>query len=171
MAFPSADMRVSDLELAFLEKHLSLISAQIDAVVADAKGCTDPDAFGVLDDIESLVGLGFVACQRYLTAAYGWMKITKHAALGVGPTHRSGLTIAEITNHAANYWKHQDEWRSEKKTKRQERTEAAIASVGALPSDYPMTQVLTELTGDYDFKPLLRDLAAWHNELCTDTKA
>jgi|SRR4029077_17410650 hypothetical protein len=93
-------------------------------------------------------------------------KLTKAMALAVGPTHRSGLTIAEIANHAANYWKHQDEWRSEKKTKQQERTEAAIGSVGALPSDYPMTQVLTELTGDYDFKPLLHDLAAWHDELC-----
>jgi hypothetical protein len=57
-------MRVSDLELRFLEKHLSLINAQIDTVVADARGCGDPDAFGVLDDIESLIGLGFVACQR-----------------------------------------------------------------------------------------------------------
>ena len=46
-------MRVSDLELRFLEKHLSLINAQIDTVVADARGCGDPDAFGVLDDIES----------------------------------------------------------------------------------------------------------------------
>lgn len=164
-------MRVSDLELDFLEKHLLLINAQIDTVVADAKGCGDPDAFGVLDDIESLVGLGFVACQRYLTAAYGCTKLTKSTALAVGPTHRSGLTIAEIANHAANYWKHQDEWRSEKKTKQQERTESAIGSVGGLPSDYPMTQVLTELTGDYDFKSLLHDLAAWHGELCRANNA
>jgi hypothetical protein len=163
-------MRVSDLELGFLEKHLSLINAQIDIVVTDAKGCGDPDAFGVLDDIESLVGLGFVACQRYLTAVYGWMKLTKSMALAVGPAHHSGLTIAEIANHAANYWKHQDEWRSEKKTKQQERTEAAIGSVGALPSDYPITQVLMELTGDYDFKPLLHYLASWHDELCSDNK-
>ena len=126
---------------------------------------------GYFDDIESLIGLGFVACQRYLTATYGWMKFTKHAALAVGPTHRSGLTIAEIANHAANYWKHQDEWRSQNKTKQQERTEAAIASVGARLGDYPITHVLTELAGGYDFKPLLRDLASWHDELCADAKA
>ena len=45
----SSDMRVSDLELGFLEKHLSLINAQIDTVVTDAKGCRGlPDGFGLL---------------------------------------------------------------------------------------------------------------------------
>jgi hypothetical protein len=164
-------MNVSDLELGFLEKHLSLIDAQLDRVVADGKGCGDPDAFGVLDDIESLAGLGFVACQRYLTATYGWMRLTKQAALTVGPKHHSGFTVVEVVNHAANFWKHHDEWNPGKKTKQQERTEEALVSLGALPSDYPVTRVLTEIAGGYLFKSLMRDMASWSKELHAPPKA
>ena len=84
-------MRVSDLELRFLEDQLSLIDAQINIIADSAKNVSDPDSFGHLDDLESLTGLGFVACQRYQTAVCGWMKLTKEAALSVKPGYDSGL--------------------------------------------------------------------------------
>jgi hypothetical protein len=48
-------------------------------------------------------------CQSYLAATYSYRKIAKAVALTSGPVHSSGLTIVEIINQAANYWKHHDE--------------------------------------------------------------
>jgi hypothetical protein len=161
-------MRVSDLEITFLEKHLSLIDAQLDVIADDAKKVGDPDMFGHLDDAESLTGLGFVACQRFQTAVYPHQKATKDAALSVGPSHDSGLTIAQIVNHAANYWKHEDEWRHESPTKQQQRTRAAIELLNGGATDYPLSCVLAEITGgDYHFCRLLPQLTIWYEQLCT----
>jgi hypothetical protein len=163
--FLIGDADVWDLDLDYLQKHLSLIDAHLDIVAKEARGCGDPDAFGVFDEIESLVGFGFAACQRYLTATYGWMKLTKGAALAAGPKHRSGLSIAEIVNHTANYWKHHEEWNGEKTSKQQQRTEAGMKLIGVLDSDYPVSNALGELTTGTAFKPLLSDLRQWRDQL------
>ena len=60
------------------------------------KGCRDPDGFGLLDDIESLIGLGFVACQRYLTRDLRMDEVHEARSSRCGTNHRSGLTVAEI---------------------------------------------------------------------------
>ena len=157
--------KVWDLDLDDLEKHLSLVDAQLERLAADGRASGDPDGFGVFDDIDSLLGLGFVACQRYLTATCGWMKIPKHVALAVGPPHSSGMTTVQIINHAANYWKHRDEWVAGQTSPRQQRTEAAMQAIHALDSDYPMMAALGEITAGTKFKDTLRDLARWRDDL------
>ncbi|PZR71847.1 MAG: hypothetical protein DLM73_14975 [Chthoniobacterales bacterium] len=116
---------VCDYDLDFLRRYLALIDAQLANVTDAARGCYDADQFGMLDDFESVAGLGFVACQRYLAATLGWMKLTKHIALRAGPKHAAGVSVAEVINHVANYWKHQDEWNGEAPSRQQQRTEGA----------------------------------------------
>ena len=65
---------------------------------------------GHFDDAEYISGMGFIACQRYLTSTYGPLGIAKNDALRVGPVHSGGETYARIINASANFWKHVDEW-------------------------------------------------------------
>jgi hypothetical protein len=162
---------VCDPSLDYLKKHLFLIDAELQSVTEEAKGCDDPDALGVFEELESLLGLGFVACQQYLTRTSSWMKVKKRAALAVGPKHPTGFTIAQIINDAANFWKHEPEWPGDEMSNNQWRkTKLAIEKViGGPPGDYPVSRVLAKLTnGAVKFKPLLPRLAAWRDELRTN---
>jgi hypothetical protein len=162
--FLTSDAGVWDLDLDFLRKQVLVIDGQMASVAEEAKICYDPDQFGMLDEAESLADLGFVACQRYLSATCGWMKLDKSSSLTAGPKHPSGISVAEVINHAANYWKHSDEWDAQKRSTRRERTEAGMKLIGALPSDYPVSCALYEL-GDGRFEPVLDSLTAWRDEL------
>ena len=166
--------KVWQLELDFLEKHLALIDVQLERLAVEGRASGDSDAFGIFDDIESLVGLGFVDCQRYLTATCGWLKVPKRAALAAGPKHSTGMTTIQIIDHAANYFKHHEEWSDEKISPQQQRTEAAMKAIHALGSDYPMIAVLDEITVGTRFKDTLPDLAWWRDDLrgqCTSSIA
>lgn len=55
-------------------------------------------------------GVGFAACQKYLSSATRQMKITRSDALNLGPKHSTEGPIVALVNAIANYWKHQDEW-------------------------------------------------------------
>lgn len=103
------DEKVVDYDLDLLRELLQLLDAQLDRLGKWAARADDADREGIYDSEEHVVGLGFVACQTYLVATYGAMLVKKPKALGFGPPHRSGYTIAQLVNHAANYWKHRDE--------------------------------------------------------------
>src|SRR3546814_5933127 len=73
--------------------------------------------------------------------------IDKSAALRKGPQHPGGLSKVQIINHAANYWKHNNEWALTKPDRRRELIEKAFDSVGfPVGTDYPLSGVLTELS-------------------------
>jgi hypothetical protein len=157
---------VCDFDLDFLRQHLAVIDAQLANITEAARGCYDPDQFGMLAEFESVAGLGFVACQRYLSATTGWMKLRKDVALRAGPRHDSGLSVAEIINHAANFWKHEDEWSEHAPSPQQQRTQAAMQRIGAIPSDYPLSCVLGEIAvGDAKFESVTPSLEAWRDAL------
>jgi hypothetical protein len=101
-----------DYDLNFLEDFFTFLDAKLDDLQRRIDESPDPDQLGLFDDGEYLAGLGFVACQRYLSSTFGWKSIEKGEALDTGPKHLRGKTYARILHSAANYWKHADEWDS-----------------------------------------------------------
>jgi len=156
-----------DFDLGFLRDLVQLLDRQLDQLEQEAAALPDPDGFGVLESADYLVGLGLVACQGYLAATYGFLHIDKQKALKRGPMHRSGYTIAELVNHGANFWKHRDEWSVDPNKAAQERTLAALATLGCGAQDYPLTNLLAALvlpTHDR-LQALLSHLEAWRDAL------
>jgi hypothetical protein len=162
---------VWDPDLDMLEEMLAVVDAQLESVQRDSENTSEADQLGYFDRAEHVTGLGFVACQAYLTATYGFLKLKKLGALSVGPRHASGQPIAEIINHAANFWKHHEEWQLDKSQGQQDRIRQAFATVG-FPADldYPLSGILAELTAPQAaaFKPLVSRLEAWREEVRAD---
>ena len=133
-----------------LETLLSLVGSldlQLHEVINKSLDAQDADQFGYFDVAEHITGLGFVACQTYIATVCGGMGASKIDALKRGPQHSGGLSKAQIINHAANYWKHNNEWALEKPDRRREAIEKAFDSVGfPVGTDYPLSGVLTELS-------------------------
>jgi hypothetical protein len=98
-----------DYDLQFLDELTALLDRRLDELEREMDGHPDPDAWGFLDSWDATAGLGFVACQNYLTAVVG--KGSKKACLPLGPTHAAGDSIASIVNAGANYVKHHAEAR------------------------------------------------------------
>lgn len=129
---------------------LSLIDSlelQLHEVVDRSLDAEDADQFGCFDVAEHIIGLGFVVCQTYIATVCGGIGVDKIDALKKGPQHSVGLSKAQIINHAANYWKHNNEWALAKPDRRREAIERAFDSVGfSVDTDYPLSGVLTELS-------------------------
>ena len=115
----------------------------------------DPDAYGVCDSAEYLIGLAFVLCQRYITSTIG-SEIDKTMALALPPTHSNGKAIAQIVNVAANAWKHSDEWPFGERTSVAQRTIDVIESVTPY-KEYVACNLFHCLTGS---SGLLDEIAA-----------
>ena len=160
------DGHICDWDMAFLGTVLKLLDSRLEELDAVAATTSDPESHGVCDHYEEVCGVGFVACQRYLAAACGWLKIEKHVALTKGPRVPSGLTIAQAVNHAANYWKHHDEWSGEE-TERELKTKRAIEGFGGtIGHDYPLSCVLAETTNrTCRLTDLIPRLEEWRNEI------
>jgi hypothetical protein len=61
---------------------VSLVSVEV-VVLGAGERATFPDTFGIFEQMEYLIGFGFVACQTYATAVAGRSKISKREALAV----------------------------------------------------------------------------------------
>jgi len=159
---------VWDTDLDMLAELLAVIDAQLETVL---QRCDDPSLAGQLgyfDSAEHITGLGFVACQAYLTAIYGSLNVKKLNALSIGPHHSSGQTTVEIINHAANFWKHHDEWHLDKSGACQDRVRKAFDAVGfPVDLDYPLVGILSELVVPESaaFKSLVGKLRQWREEM------
>ena len=68
--------------------------------------CSEDPYAGEYDGAEYTIGLGFVACQQYMTCVFADKSIDKRAVLELGPRHACGVTYAALVNAAANTWKH-----------------------------------------------------------------
>src|SRR5689334_3196376 len=93
-----------------LRDAAQFIDAQIVKYNAEARRSEDADMRGTYDAGDYVIGLGFVACQQYLTCVFAGRLIDKRAAMELGPQHACGVTYAMLVNAAANYWKHCSEW-------------------------------------------------------------
>jgi len=78
------------------------------------------------------------------------------------------MTILQIINHAANFWKHEDDWRLKKNSKNEIRTRAALKKVGfSTKRPYVLTNILAEIapSKSAQFRTLIPILEAWREEL------
>ena len=158
-----------EAELSSLTGLIAAIDEHLSNICSKAVEAEDADTFGFFDSAEHATGLGLVACQTYMSAVYGSLMIEKHRALGFGPKHRGGLTKVQIINHAANYWKHNNEWGLDRTPARQEAIERAFESIGfPVGTDYPLSGVLTELCDPHpaSLQPIISALESWRAELC-----
>jgi hypothetical protein len=158
--------RVLDPDLNLLNEILTVIDRHLETVINGWSATAIADELGYFDRIEHVTGLGFVACQAYMTATYGFMNVAKLGSLSKGPRHKSGLSIAELVNHAANYWKHRDEWHLDKGFAKQKRVREAFDSIGfPVDTDYPLSGILTELAASQSasFSPLIEKLEEWRD--------
>jgi hypothetical protein len=100
---------VIDFDLEFLEEVAEMLDSKLKRLERAGAASGDPDQFGFLDRIEFLVGVGFTACQTYISATSGYMGVAKAESLTLGPTIGAGLKLARVVNAAANYWKHHED--------------------------------------------------------------
>jgi hypothetical protein len=160
-----------DFDLEFLTELLSVLDERLAALEKEGEASGDPDGLGYLDRIESVTGLGFVACQQYIHATYPFLSVaTKSEALQKPPMHSSGRPVVEVINAAANYWKHHDEWRSGETKSHEERTRALIRELLPSPVDYVAANLLYELVrpAPATFGAIVPLLVEWRDGLLPD---
>jgi hypothetical protein len=163
---------VYDYDLNMLVDVLEVIDQQLAKVGDGWEDQELADQFGVFNRAEHIVGLGFVACQAYLTATYGFLKVDKCKALDLGPVyqtgHGGGQRIVRIVNDAANFWKHHDEWHRDESSARQQKIRESFTAMG-FPDDpeYPLSGILSKLAAPEvtAFKPLAAGLTVWRDDL------
>lgn len=152
----------------YLEEILEVLDRKIIGIERQAQACGDPDGWGLCDSMENFVGFGFVACQAHLVSVASSFKIDKMTALRLGPTCRSGATVAEAINHAANLWKHVDEWVLGRSQRQQAITEAGLVASGVAPeATNPYSLVLLEIVAPQPFRfaSVLPLLESWRQDL------
>src|SRR5262245_38849422 len=84
---------IFDFDLESLKNILQVLDNQLEILEQNATDCEDPDSFGIFDRAEATISLGFVACQKYIAATYGCLKIPKEKALAVGPGINPACTL------------------------------------------------------------------------------
>lgn len=134
----------------------------MDRIDSQAAKSEDPDQFGIYDDYEHILGLGFVACQTYISSKLRGK--SKSQVLSLGPKHRCNQTFAAITNACANYWKHHDEWERASLRDDAKKTISILQAMGAdVWSSYPTSNIMQVLIAPHTprFKNLLPFLKQW----------
>jgi hypothetical protein len=157
-----------DYGLSLLREIVHIIDQQLDKISYNATQVDDADSFGYFDSAEHIIGLGFVACQTYMSSVYGYLRIDKQKALSIGSLHSGGQTKVRMINHAANYWKHNNEWSPDNNSKQRKYIEEAFESVGfPVNIDYPLSGILAEiaLPEDARFEAIIRMLELWRGQL------
>ncbi|MBT7075604.1 MAG: hypothetical protein HN922_11905 [Anaerolineae bacterium] len=157
-----------DYDLDLLRDLIQAIDQHLSHTIKKATQVEDADSLGYYDRTDHIIGLGFVACQTYMTSISGHLKVGKRIALSLGPSHSNGLTKVQIINHAANYWKHNSEWSFDKNRKQRKYIEDAFKATGyPVNTDYPLSGILTEIVSP-DFValiPIIKILELWRDEL------
>jgi hypothetical protein len=145
-----------------LTRELSELERKLDTLYDECENSDDPDGVGFLDEIESVIGDGFLRCQLYLVERRG----EGHGgAYACGPRHRSNSAI-EVINAGANYRKHRAEWARDPADARgpQRQTEAILRDAGTLTSDYVLMDLLQVLIPGESLSALLPLLVAWRED-------
>lgn len=160
------------IEYDFDHDMLVSVTTGLDAHLARVRQYAndeDADTWDAVHDIDNTVGLGFTAAQTYLTSVSRALRMKRAEAISRGPKHVDDLTIAQIVNAAANFWKHRDEWEEEAaeslRDKRCARTIEVLTATGVdLNGDYPLSGLLAKLN-----LTTIRDIAdaliPWRDDL------
>lgn len=147
--------------LVYLKRTLKPIDDLLTSVVEDIGSCEDPDGFGLLDQYEQYLGIGFVICQTFLSSVHQGKN--KGDFFSCGPFHSNGQSYAHITNACANYWKHNEEW---DQAALRHQTRGTISVFEGLSVDvwksYPLSEVFHLVVGENgSFIDLLGLLDRW----------
>jgi hypothetical protein len=157
-----------DFDLDFLRTAVALVDASLERLDNKANTSPDPDAFGIYDQADYISGFGFVACQTYVTAVVRRSKIEKREALSLGPRHKTGRSMVELTNAAANHWKHSPEWSLDAPSPQTKQTLEVISSLGVDTSgSYQVANMLYEMLAPHParFANLIPFLTQWRDAL------
>ena len=160
---------ILDFDLDFLEAATALVDTSLERLHREAKACPDPDTLGIFDQIDYITGFGFVACQTYATAVVNRSKLEKREAIAAGPKHRTGRSMAQLINAAANYWKHSAEWSLDAPTTQAKQTLEVLQSLGVDTEEgsYPVANTLHEILRPLParFANLIPFLTQWRDAL------
>ncbi len=163
-------------EVARLREWIRFVDSRVDVVNKLYKENTQVKLPGyqqdmivdeTIDNVEFEVGVGFVVCQRFLTSIYGLYGLDKKKALNAGPAYCDNYSKAELVNHAANYWKHRDEWDKNNNKNRENKIKEALKSVGADENCDPLMKMLTEISPNNEprFESLVDELEKWSDDV------
>jgi hypothetical protein len=169
-AEPRRQIVILDFDLDFLKAAVSLVDESLERLAGKVDASSDPDAFGIFDKMEYITGFGFVACQTYATAVASRSKLKnrKREALALSPKHRTGLSMAQLINAAANHWKHSPEWPLYAPTTQAKQTLDVISRLGVdTNGSYPLANMLYEILIPHPnrFANLIPFLTQWYDEL------
>lgn len=153
-----------DFDLSFLREVTGVLDAQLDRIDREVRATHDEE---ILERANHIYGLGFVACQNYLSETISLLKVERDEALDFEPVHvRSGIPIAALTNSAANFWKHRAEWPSPPPPSK--RAVMHIRALGVeLSAPFPLANAFYELVRPHPsrFHVLLPFLQRWRDSL------
>lgn len=162
------DNEVIDLEFGHLADLYEFLDQKLSDLCDQSAKCPDPDAFGLFDQMEYLMGFGLVALQTYLTETAACAGLRKHETFHLGPKTKSRVSKIEILNAVANFWKHREEWVLDGEERRKVAIDALFEEVGYTSAvDYPISGVLTELLSPLEvrFASLLIPVRLWRDDL------
>lgn len=155
-----------DFDLILLEEIVEFIDEKI-SILSDESVGESVENWGIFDRIENITGLGFVACQTYMASTYSCANVSKNKALLFGPRLSHKLTSAELINHAANFWKHSEEWQITGNIgPRRSLVQGFFEISYDIKSEFPLSGCLAELTnGSASFKDVVSILKNWRDDL------
>jgi len=104
IVFPNGEIDDQDMEQ--LRELLDVLDKQFAWNVAKRKNARVPEQNVFWDRLSYIAGLGFVMCQQYINITYPTSRLNRNEALRLPPENTSGLSIVQIINAGANYWKH-----------------------------------------------------------------
>ncbi len=148
-----------------LTERLAEIDCELDQLAETAK-TVDPDAHGLLDDMEDLVGDGFLRCQLYMIERKGERRGS--SAFACGPRHNSHF-VAQIVHSAGNYRKHHGEWPDDPTRwgHHELGTVAVFRDAGLVEPEYWLSNLLYHVTKPSPprFSSLMPHLIEWREAL------
>lgn len=158
-----------DYDMMLLEEILDFIDSRIDSLSAQAIEGQEADSW-LFNRMENLTGLGFTACQTYLTSTFSCASVQKGKALLFGPVLSEKLTEVQLINHAANFWKHSEEWSIKGNPGPKQSLIKGLEEIHYdVKSEYPISGCLAELTnGRVRFKDVTEILLEWRDNLISD---
>ena len=148
-------------QIEFLEQVLHLMDSHVEAI--DKWESQDPEAAGMFQDRQDCaIGLGFMACQQYITAVFNFWKLTPSVALALG-RKVAGVPVASAINTAANWWKHHAEWTCDPHAEaKSTKTKREIQRFGLDPDGASVQHdILAKISSDKTLIIMIDDLSKW----------
>lgn len=155
------------MDFGLLERHLKLLDSELIEINKAVAVSRDPESEGLCEAGEYLVGIGFVAIQKYMTTVHSTLEVGKSTALDCAPHVNPDLTFAEAFNAGANYWKHMEEWIGilSKEGSLQEKTLQTIKSIEKVTfwAEYTCANLLAGLVKDeaFELSTLVPKILEW----------